>query len=281
MPIEAVVFDKDGTLFDFEASWADAMVVLLEKMAEGSDRLRLAYGLGFDLDARKFQPDSIAIAGTIQDIVGVIQDVLPKPADEVRSQVEQISAEAVMAPVTDLVTCMQAVGNGRVLGVVTNDGEAVAKRHLRDAGILDMFAFVAGFDSGFGQKPGPGPLIAFCKINRLGPRKLLDGWRQSDRSQGRESGWNGDIGRADRDCRGSGTGAFRRRDPSRYRPSSQLVGRRKPILAPKTTILVGNVPSFGLRWSNMGPRRNHGQRHKTSPRRRAGREPGSPLGRAV
>jgi hypothetical protein len=35
MGIEAILFDKDGTLFDFEASWADWMAETIVRLARG------------------------------------------------------------------------------------------------------------------------------------------------------------------------------------------------------------------------------------------------------
>ena len=42
-------------------------------------------------------------------------------------------------------------------------------RHLEDALIVDEMAFVAGYDSGFGAKPAPGQLLAFCQATGLSP----------------------------------------------------------------------------------------------------------------
>ena len=58
---------------------------------------------------------------------------------------------------------------GLTLGLVTNDAEGPALRHLDKAGIRSDFAFVAGYDSGFGAKPGPGQLIGFCRATGLAP----------------------------------------------------------------------------------------------------------------
>ena len=48
------------------------------------------------------------------------------------------------------------IAAGMTLGIATNDAEAPARAHLERAGMLDRFAFVAGYDSGHGAKPQPG-----------------------------------------------------------------------------------------------------------------------------
>jgi phosphoglycolate phosphatase len=63
----------------------------------------------------------------------------------------------------------QLRAQGLILGVVTNDAEGPAMRHLEDALIVDEMAFVAGYDSGFGAKPAPGQLLAFCQATGLSP----------------------------------------------------------------------------------------------------------------
>ena len=58
---------------------------------------------------------------------------------------------------------------GLALGVATNDAEASARVHLRKAGVEDLFDFIAGYDSGHGEKPGPGQLLAFAAAQDLAP----------------------------------------------------------------------------------------------------------------
>ena len=58
---------------------------------------------------------------------------------------------------------------GLVLGVATNDGEVPARAHLTRAGIADSFAFVSGYDSGYGAKPEPGMCLGFARATGLDP----------------------------------------------------------------------------------------------------------------
>ena len=56
-PIAAVIFDKDGTLFDFRQSWGGwtrALIAALAPYAKGD----LAQVLGFDPVTLTFRPDS-------------------------------------------------------------------------------------------------------------------------------------------------------------------------------------------------------------------------------
>jgi phosphoglycolate phosphatase len=71
MQIKAILFDKDGTLFDFEASWGDWMVNAIATLSRGDAAVAAALAgvLRFDHVARRFAPDSPVIAGTLEEIV--------------------------------------------------------------------------------------------------------------------------------------------------------------------------------------------------------------------
>jgi len=75
------------------------------------------------------------------------------------------------------------------LGVMTNDTEYSARAQLGIAGVLDRFDFIAGFDSGFGAKPAPDPLLAFCDAVGVAPaRTAMVGDSTHDLIAGRAAG---------------------------------------------------------------------------------------------
>lgn len=171
--IRGTIFDKDGTLFDFNATWgAWARGVLDAETGGDPDRLiPLADALGYDLDAGLFRPDSLVIASTVKDIATA---VLPFVAEtDPDAIIARFNAAATIAPqieTTPLVPFIERLKSaGLAVGIATNDGEAPARAHLRAADIEQRFDFIAGFDSGFGGKPAPGQLLAFCAAMNLAP----------------------------------------------------------------------------------------------------------------
>ena len=52
---------------------------------------------------------------------------------------------------------------GLRLGVATMDSHAAAEIALHSAGVAGLVDFFAGYDTGFGQKPGPGMVEGFCR----------------------------------------------------------------------------------------------------------------------
>ena len=171
--VRGIVFDKDGTLFDFHATWSAWCAGFIHEVTACNTgrAAKLARALEFDLAARRFATTSPMIAGTMEVFVRAVRSVLPE-IDEVRlrrmilastAAAPQVEA-APLAPLLD-----RLIAAGLTLGIATNDSEAPARAHLERAGVLDHFAFVAGYDSGHGAKPDPGMLAAFCAATGIAP----------------------------------------------------------------------------------------------------------------
>ena len=192
-PIKGIIFDKDGTLFDFNATWgAWARNVFEVETAGDPDQLApLAAALGYDLASGKFLPESLVIASTVYEIG---QAVLPFVAEtDASALILRFNAAAKRAPqveTTSLVAFITKLKSaGLKVGVATNDAESPARAHLRVAGIEALFDFIAGFDSGFGGKPAPGQLLGFCNATGLSPSEcVMVGDSTHDLHAGRAAG---------------------------------------------------------------------------------------------
>lgn len=174
--IDAVIFDKDGTLFDFRASWGAWTEALIEELAAlGADPARLEHVLGYDRRYRVFSPDSAVIAHTTPEIAELVHATVPDlPIGALNDLMNRLAAEAPMEPAVPLRTVLQGLRDrGLTLGLATNDTEEPARAHLDGAGVLDLFAFIAGCDSGWGGKPAPGQLLAFAKAVGVAPERAV------------------------------------------------------------------------------------------------------------
>ena len=171
--IRAVIFDKDGTLFDFRQSWGDWAARLLADLAgDEAERARLGAAVGFDTVARDFHPDSPVIAGTAAEVAEALQAALPgRAAEDLLARINRAAAAAQMVPAVPLRPLLEALrAQGLAIGLATNDAEAPAEAHLAAHGLRDLFDFVAGYDSGHGGKPAPGQLLAFAQVVGVDPR---------------------------------------------------------------------------------------------------------------
>ncbi len=192
MRVDGILFDKDGTLFDFNATWVDWGVELIHEWARGDEALTeaMAEALGFDLAARRFHPDSVVIAGTAQDVARVLAPVVGMTPHAVE---QRLNAAALTVPLSEAVPLAPLLdglrARGLRLGVATNDGEASARAHLRAVGIDDRFDFIVGADSGHGAKPAPGMVRAFLDACGVAPeRAVMVGDSTHDLMAGRAAG---------------------------------------------------------------------------------------------
>lgn len=190
--IDGLLFDKDGTLFDFRVSWGRWAQGFLAQIAlDAAHARRLGRAIGYDLDSGSFAPDSPVIAATAADIAGALSPGLPGMS--VAELTERIDASAGMAPMSEAVPLRPLLSalreRGLRLGVATNDSEAPARQHLANHGITDCFDFIAGYDSGHGAKPGPGMCIAFARQLGLEPSRVaMVGDSRHDLEAGRAAG---------------------------------------------------------------------------------------------
>ena len=116
----------------------------------------------FDLDARRFAKTSPVIAGTMEVVIDAVREVLPASSRRRalrRHDPGQHRRRAARSRSTPLVAAPRPADRRRPRRSASppTTREAPARAHLERAGILDRFAFVAGYDSGHGAKPEAGP----------------------------------------------------------------------------------------------------------------------------
>ncbi|MEB8387309.1 HAD family hydrolase [Rhodobacteraceae bacterium KMM 6894] len=174
--IDGIIFDKDGTLFDFHTTWSNWARSLIEHMSDRHDVALddIARAIAFDLAANRFLPGSVMISANNRECAEALAKALPNVSvDEVEHQMVISSADAELAPVVPLAAFLDGLAaRGLKIGLMTNDSEHGARAHLSSAGVLDRFDFVAGYDSGHGHKPDADPLLAFARIAGLTPARV-------------------------------------------------------------------------------------------------------------
>ncbi|SNX68991.1 phosphoglycolate phosphatase [Cereibacter ovatus] len=174
--IHGIIFDKDGTLFDFRRSWGAWSAHLLREIAgDEAQARRLGEEIGYDLDSGSFSPESPVIASTAGEIAERLLPHLPgRQIDDLVDQMNRLAADAEMTEAVPLVPLLGSLrARGLKIGLATNDSEAPARAHLGRHGLTDLFDFIAGADSGHGGKPEPGMLLAFADRVGLEPAQVV------------------------------------------------------------------------------------------------------------
>jgi phosphoglycolate phosphatase len=194
--LDAIVFDKDGTLFDFRRTWGGWTRAVLAGLSAGDPARARVLGarIGFDPeapDATAFADDSPVIAGTADEIAAILLPALPgQDGAALVARMNALAARIALVEAVPLRRVLPALSaRGLRLGLATNDAEAPARAHLAAAGVLDLFDFVAGYDSGHGAKPGAGQLLAFARHAGIAPHRIaMVGDSLHDLAAGRAAG---------------------------------------------------------------------------------------------
>ncbi|WP_114287813.1 HAD family hydrolase [Candidatus Halocynthiibacter alkanivorans] len=163
---KAVLFDKDGTLFSFDAAWSVFCDRMLEHLAPGDETLKdkMAQTVGYQRASGSFIAGSLIVNASADEVNAAWSALAP---GHDLAQVDALArAETKALPAVPLFDLTDVMGSlrqmGLKLGVATNDIEAGALSQLNAVNALALFDFVCGSDSGYGRKPGTGMVDAFC-----------------------------------------------------------------------------------------------------------------------
>ncbi len=184
MAIKGILFDKDGTLLDYYATWMpanrEAALTVAQEDTTVGQRLLLAGG--YDPHQDRVRTGSALAAGSNWEIAQCWSLALNghpyhKPVEQILKVIDEIferHGRDSAAPVTDLVPFLANLKRQELLlGVATNDSKQGALRSLGRFGVTAMFDFLAGYDSGYGAKPGPGLVHAFCRSTGLEASQVM------------------------------------------------------------------------------------------------------------
>lgn len=180
MSLRGILFDKDGTLIDFAATFEPATRLVLESLCKGNQALMedVAQTIGYDIKEQVIRTDSPIIAGSSADIAAMISGHLgvrdiPQLGEEIDRQYGEICVSTVQ-PIPGMVETVQTLADrGYLLGIATNDAQSNGLSQMQTLGVDIMFTSIFGADSGFGQKPGPGMVTAFVEQSAFAPSEVL------------------------------------------------------------------------------------------------------------
>lgn len=194
--IAGILFDKDGTLIDYEATWGAANWRAAYFFADGrqdvADALMAAGG--WDHATGRTLPGSPLVVDTIEEIAEVWTAVLPPHKRDLAAMKSllhvMMSTDVGAEPLADLHLLFDGLrGMGMRLGVATNDTEAGVHATLGPLDVVGKLDFIVGYDSGHGAKPGPGMVLAFADHIQSSPeRVIMVGDNVHDLEAGRSAG---------------------------------------------------------------------------------------------
>jgi phosphoglycolate phosphatase len=181
-PYDAIIFDKDGTLIDFQQSFGHACAYVVRHLSDGDEDIikRIAEYSGFDMNTYHFHHDSFVIGDSTVEIAEKWQKFLPQFHNDLprlmaeiddgfqRLTLEYLSPFEATAPLLQ-----QCKAQGKFLGVVSNDSALAIRQQLQKLSLYDLIDFIAGYDSGYGAKPSGGSLKHMMQFYDFKPEKSV------------------------------------------------------------------------------------------------------------
>jgi len=204
MAICGILFDKDGTLIDFQSTWVplykEASLFVAGNCHERA-HLMLATS-GYDKTTDTILANTVLAQGNNDEITAAWLPHAPQntgPGIEISAAIGDIFNATIAThavEVTNLEKLFAALKHkGLKLGVATSDGIDSARSSLNPFGILEQLDFIAGFDSGFGAKPGPGMVEGFAEATGLELHEIMVvGDSPHDMEMGKAAGAGKNIG---------------------------------------------------------------------------------------
>lgn len=170
--VRAVLFDKDGTLFDFYKTWGPVTEAAALLVADGdlAKAQHILVNSGKDLATGRYRPGSPIASGSNQEIAQLWADLLGRSADvgDIYRRMEGMFLENQKkgaVPVVDLPAFFTRLRErGLKLGIATMDSEQGALAAMERYNARDHLDFICGFDTGHGVKPGGGMVQAFARL---------------------------------------------------------------------------------------------------------------------
>ncbi len=168
--LKGLLFDKDGTLIDFNRSWLPPMKAAANLVAERAGRPELATRLlidgGYLPEQDSWAKDSIIAFETSEAMLDSWAEYTSTELIEsITPQIQQLVLDALhnaVPVVSDIKPLFRKMSERYTLGVASMDDEINVDRTLCGLDLHDDIVFYCGADSGFGHKPDAGMVEAFC-----------------------------------------------------------------------------------------------------------------------
>lgn len=180
---KAIVFDKDGTLIDFDAMWGSWMLGLisdLEQASKTSFAARFWEILGYDPSTSRMSHRTGQTSASLDDLhVGLITLMCEAGAEEAVAQQALKDVWRLpdpvksLVPITDLKKLFQALRAKDIhLAIATVDNQASAATSMEVLGVSSYLEMIIGGDS-MPSKPAPDAILAVCERLNIQPAEVV------------------------------------------------------------------------------------------------------------
>ena len=181
---QAVVFDKDGTLIDFDFMWGTWTLELAERLQSAINldaREALCCAYGYDITRKKILPDgklTCTPMWRLREIMIEVTQSLGMPQDQALCAVETAwfvpDPVTLAKPFTDLGKLFTNIRQrGIQIAIATTDDRRPSEAMLRAFGITHLVNAIVCADDGIPAKPAPDMVTAVCAGMNIDPSKTV------------------------------------------------------------------------------------------------------------
>jgi len=180
MAIKGILFDKDGTLIEFNGFFGGTYLDMLQKHFGHSydEALAMLVRTGYIPETGGCRGGSPMASETLGQIVRIWWPDMPEDErqgrrkfidDNFDREVNQHATPVLpLSPLFDELRC-----SGFILGVATNDIEASARSHMTQIGVVHHFEMLIGADSVDEPKPAGHMIKLFADRTGLQPHQIV------------------------------------------------------------------------------------------------------------
>jgi HAD superfamily hydrolase (TIGR01549 family) len=184
MKIKGILFDKDGTLLEFDRTWRPIATQVVEEVArfyDFKDKVALKESIG--LYENRIEPAGSLSAGTNKDVALDMLEVLKKEGIKLSDEehikwstqvFNKVAASLPFYPVVGVIeTIRKLKEKGYYIGLSTADSVENAKLFLEKTGLSIYFDYIGADDGIINPKPAPDYMDNFCKQYNLKPSEVV------------------------------------------------------------------------------------------------------------
>lgn len=173
--LKGLLFDKDGTLIDFTKTWLspmqDAACLVANHAKKPELRTKLLQAGGYLSATNSWAFDSIIAYETSQDLLDRWAELTSiELITHLKPDISLIVKKALQNPmptIKNIRSLFDQLNSDYVLGVASMDDEVNVKITLKRLEIMPLLQFYCGSDTGYGTKPDPQMVQAFCQQTSL------------------------------------------------------------------------------------------------------------------
>lgn len=181
---QAIIFDKDGTLIDFDAMWGGWTLQLADRFQASVNldiREILCESYGYDVARRKILPDgklTCTPMWRLRELLVEAAQSMGLSNAEAESAVEQAwfvpDPVALAKPFTDIRALFGNIHrHGIKIAIATTDDRGATESMLTAFGVTDLVTTMVCADDGIKAKPAPDMVTAICARMKVDPSKVI------------------------------------------------------------------------------------------------------------